>query len=91
MIDVEDFGHGIPEEFRDRIFEKFSQADASSTRQQGGTGLGLAITRELVQRMGGSIGFESRVGEGTCFRVRLPRVESEESSSPEAAWDARAR
>jgi signal transduction histidine kinase/DNA-binding response OmpR family regulator len=71
-VDVIDHGDGIPLEFHDRIFQKFSQADASDTRQKGGTGLGLAITRELVERMGGRVGFESTPGQGTCFHFELP-------------------
>lgn len=71
-IIVIDHGVGIPHEFRDRIFQKFAQADSSDTRQNGGTGLGLAITRELVERMGGTIGFESIPGQATRFYVDLP-------------------
>ncbi len=71
-ISVADQGPGIPEEFRDRIFQKFSQADASDTRQKPGTGLGLAISRELVEHMAGNIGFESVPGEGATFYVELP-------------------
>ena len=71
-VAVEDCGPGIPETFRARIFEKFSQADASDARQKGGTGLGLAISRELVERMGGRIGFESVEGAGATFYFDLP-------------------
>jgi len=71
-ISVIDHGVGIPHEFRDRIFQKFAQADSSDTRQNGGTGLGLAITRELVERMGGEIGFESLPGKATRFHIDLP-------------------
>jgi signal transduction histidine kinase/CheY-like chemotaxis protein len=80
-VEVTDHGDGIPAEFHDRIFQKFSQADASDTRQKGGTGLGLAITRELVERMGGRVGFESIPGEGACFHFELPAW-NEELSRP---------
>lgn len=75
-VAVRDHGPGIPAGFRDRIFEKFSQADASDTRQKGGSGLGLAITRELVQRMAGQIGFDSIKGAGATFHVDLPLLAS---------------
>ncbi|HBX38622.1 MAG TPA: PAS domain S-box protein, partial [Pseudohongiella sp.] len=70
-INVIDKGPGIPEEFKNRIFQKFSQADSTDSRQKGGTGLGLAITRELVEKMGGQIGFNSAVTQGSRFYVDL--------------------
>jgi nitrogen-specific signal transduction histidine kinase/CheY-like chemotaxis protein len=74
-ITVSDRGAGIPADFRDRIFGKFAQADSSDTRQKGGTGLGLSIVREIVTRLGGSVGFEDRPGGGTNFHVDLPAVQ----------------
>ncbi len=71
-VTVTDHGPGIAPEFRSRIFQKFSQADASDTRQLGGTGLGLAISRELIERMGGRIGFDSVYGLGATFWFELP-------------------
>ncbi len=71
-IEVRDTGVGIPEAARPLIFERFTQADDSPTRNHGGVGLGLAICRELVMRMRGSISVASVVGEGTVFTVRLP-------------------
>jgi PAS domain S-box-containing protein len=73
-VAVQDQGAGIPPEFQARVFERFAQADGSDARVRGGTGLGLAITRSLVEQMGGTIGFASRPGEGTRFRVWLPGV-----------------
>ena len=71
-IEVRDRGPGVPVEFRDRIFQKFLQADSSDTRKLGGTGLGLAISKELVERMGGNIGFESEKGAGALFHCTFP-------------------
>ena len=69
---VTDKGPGVPDEFRARLFQKFSQADASDSRQKGGTGLGLAICKELIQRMGGSVGVDSTPGQGASFYFELP-------------------
>jgi PAS domain S-box-containing protein len=71
-VEVRDHGPGIPEEFRKRIFQKFSQADASDTRQKGGTGLGLNISRAIIERLGGSIGFDTEAGVGATFHFELP-------------------
>ncbi|WP_218575835.1 sensor histidine kinase, partial [Pseudomonas yangonensis] len=71
-VSVSDNGPGIPEAFKSRIFSKFSQADSGDTRQQGGTGLGLAICKEIIERMGGHIGFDSSPGLGATFWFELP-------------------
>ena len=71
-IAVQDCGQGVPEAFRDQVFQRFAQADSSDTRSQGGTGLGLAITRELITVMAGEVGFESPPGQGATFWIRLP-------------------
>ncbi|HEY4274908.1 MAG TPA: PAS domain S-box protein [Rhizomicrobium sp.] len=81
-VEVIDNGPGIPEEFKARIFGRFVQADSSVTRAKGGTGLGLHITRELVERMGGTIGFESLPGEGATFWVEFPLVEEARDVAP---------
>ncbi|MFN3932132.1 MAG: CHASE3 domain-containing protein [Brevundimonas sp.] len=71
-LSVVDEGPGIPEAFRARIFSKFAQADGSDTRVKGGTGLGLAIAREIAERHGGRLWFESAEGHGATFHLDLP-------------------
>lgn len=75
-VEVQDRGQGIPEDFRERIFEPFSQADGSATRRKGGSGLGLHITRRLVDGMKGKIGFESEDGQGTTFWLEFPAYDT---------------
>jgi signal transduction histidine kinase len=70
-ISVRDTGIGIPDEHIERIFERFTQVDSSSTREYGGSGLGLAICRSLVELLGGEIDVESEEGVGSCFWIKL--------------------
>ncbi|MBI4183288.1 MAG: PAS domain S-box protein [Proteobacteria bacterium] len=81
-ISVGDQGPGIPEEFRPLVFQKFAQADSSDSREKGGTGLGLAICKAIVERLGGTIGFDTRVGAGTTFHFTLPLVGAPERAAP---------
>lgn len=76
-VEVCDRGSGVPQEFRERIFSKFAQADSSDTRVRGGTGLGLAIVREIAARHGGSAGFEDREGGGSTFWFELPLLQEQ--------------
>ena len=78
-ISVVDTGEGIPEEYFDKIFSKFSQYDASATKEKGGTGLGLAISKQMIEAMGGSIDFTSTIGKGTSFNIYLPIDETSAS------------
>ena len=88
LFSVRDSGVGIARENQQRIFERFIQADGSTTRRYGGTGLGLTICHRMVRLMGGELWVESEVGKGSCFqfRLRFPRVaESEAAASPAPA------
>jgi len=73
-VSVTDQGSGIPEAFRDRVFQRFAQADGTNSRRSGGTGLGLSICKAIVDEHGGTIRFDSVVGQGTTFVVELPAV-----------------
>jgi CheY-like chemotaxis protein/nitrogen-specific signal transduction histidine kinase len=87
-LSVEDTGMGIPEKGLERIFDKFTQVDASPTRRHGGTGLGLAITKQLVELMGGSLGVNSRPGEGSNFWFILSLPVQVEAAAPEGEMEA---
>lgn len=83
-ISVNDNGPGIPSEHLPRIFERFYRVDKARSRAEGGTGLGLSIVRHIVQRHGGSVRAESRLGKGSRFIVTLP-LEPEQVILPE--WE----
>ena len=87
-ITVRDHGPGVPDEFRARMFTKFAQADSTDTRQRGGTGLGLVIAKEITERHGGRLWFDSVLGEGSAFHIDLPLAEA---SEPSAAGDGLGR
>ena len=73
-ISVRDHGPGIPEDYRDRIFDKFVQVDATDQRQTNGTGLGLSIAKQIVTQLEGEIGFDAAPDGGTIFKVDLRRL-----------------
>jgi signal transduction histidine kinase len=71
---VDDQGAGIPPAFRERVFQRFAQADGADSRRKSGTGLGLSICKAIVEQHGGTIGFDSEMGQGTTFWVELVAV-----------------
>lgn len=77
-VSVRDQGPGIPEDFRDQIFQRFSQADATTTRNHSGSGLGLYISRQIIESMNGEIGFQSESGKGSSFYFSLPIITDEQ-------------
>ncbi|MET3139573.1 signal transduction histidine kinase [Undibacterium sp. GrIS 1.2] len=79
-IIVSDQGCGIPVNFHDKIFQKFSQVDNSNTRKKGGTGLGLNICKTIIEHMGGTIGFKSTVDVGSQFFFELPLASVQSST-----------
>jgi signal transduction histidine kinase len=80
-LEVADHGPGMPEEFRDRIFQRFSQADSSSSRRHGGTGLGLYIAKGIVDNFGGTLDYRTSPA-GTTFELLLPEAR-ETATAPE--------
>jgi PAS domain S-box-containing protein len=86
-VAVTDHGRGVSPEFRQRIFQKFAQADSSSTREKGGTGLGLSISRAIVERHQGRIGFTSEPGVATVFYFDLPEWGAAAADPPPEAGE----
>ena len=85
IIEVTDFGDGIPSEHLDRIFERFYRVDQSRSRELGGTGLGLAIAKHVTTTLGGRIAARSRVGAGSTFTITLPGL-PKNASTPNRAF-----
>ena len=92
FLSVTDNGIGIPEDRIDAVFEEFTQADSSTTRNYGGTGLGLPISRRFCRMMGGDITFVSEVGVGSTFTIELPaKVDALEAARTAAELDQEAK
>lgn len=82
-ISVTDHGPGIPEEFQAHLFEKFTQADSSSTRTKGGTGLGMSISREIVEKHSGKLRYITKKNIGTTFYFDLPEWTNSNDVNPD--------
>ncbi|KQW69463.1 hypothetical protein ASE17_11440 [Phenylobacterium sp. Root77] len=86
-LEIADTGVGIPEAVQPRIFQRFDQGDASTTRKFGGSGLGLSITQRLAQMMGGGVGFASTEGVGSVFWLEVSAAPSEAAIAAEETED----
>ena len=75
IVSVSDQGLGIPEEFREHIFDRFTQADSRDNRQKGGTGLGLSIAKSIIEKHHGTIGFDGKANAGSTFFFTLPLLD----------------
>ncbi|MBV8638027.1 MAG: HAMP domain-containing histidine kinase [Candidatus Eremiobacteraeota bacterium] len=82
IASVTDRGIGIPEDERERLFDRFSRGSNARRAKISGTGIGLFIVKMIVERHGGGVGVESKVGEGSRFDVRLPRIDAADSLRP---------
>ncbi|MDA0305850.1 MAG: ATP-binding protein [Proteobacteria bacterium] len=76
VVSVSDKGPGIPDEFKDKVFDQFTQADSSTSREKAGTGLGLPISKALTEGMGGKLEFETEVGAGSTFFISFPEIDA---------------
>ncbi len=83
-VAVKDNGPGIPDDFKGKIFKKFTQADSSITRERRGTGLGLSIAKAIIEEHGGKIGFETEIDVGTTFYFDLPEWKDKKDESKKA-------
>ena len=88
-VSVNDSGIGIPEDRVQAIFEEYSQATTTTTKEYGGTGLGLSISRRLVEMMGGELSVTSKLGSGSSFSVELPATIVEKASPVVYPWSGR--
>ena len=80
VIAVRDTGVGIPEDSVGHVFERFYRVDKARSRKSGGSGLGLSIVRNMVERNGGQISLESKVGEGSVFTLMFPVFDTEDEA-----------
>ena len=83
QISIRDYGSGIPEAFRSRIFTRFTQADSSDQRRVQGSGLGLSIAKSIVEQSSGQISYQSELGTGTTFTIELPIITQDAHASGE--------
>ncbi len=82
-VSITDRGPGIPEAFRDRVFERFTQADTSDNRCRSGSGLGLSICKLIIDEHAGKIAFDTEIGKGTTFYFDLPECAGGEDDAVE--------
>ena len=82
MVSIQDEGEGVAEQFVPRLFSRFTQADSSDSRHHGGTGLGLAISRNVINQMGGNMGYKPVQPRGSCFYFVLPFIEHIQPNLP---------
>ena len=80
VIKVRDTGVGIPEDSVSHVFERFYRVDKARSRKSGGSGLGLSIVRNMVERNGGKISVESKVGKGSTFTLMFPVFDTEDDT-----------